>query len=343
VGARVELVEALGRIAVEAGGGEPEVLARRDDAIVVRGGTAVAKAHAPDTDGEALHTRLRIALAPPLRSILLAPLSGDRPRTLAGRQVTLWPHLATVDRDDPDAAPWEETAALLAALHRVRLDDLPLDAAHPDAAPLDTARHDGAPRDGVPRGRSLPGAPACSLPAMRGPLKVARALNRLNGAGAHPAARAAVLRAAAGLPAWARGEAPPPPSRVLVHGDLHLGQLVRRADGRWLLIDVDDLGVGDPGWDLARPAAWFAVGLLAPDVWGRFLAAYRSGGGPAVPPGDDGLWGVLDVPARALTVQSAALAVVRAGRAESALDEVDNALVDGCARMAALTPADAVS
>ncbi|NEE41548.1 phosphotransferase, partial [Streptomyces sp. SID7982] len=69
-------------------------------------------------------------------------------------------------------------------------------------------------------------------------------------------------------PAWARGEAPAPVRKggSLCHGDLHLGQLVRHPapDGPWLLIDMDDAGVGDPAWDLGRPAAWYAAGLLAP-------------------------------------------------------------------------------
>ncbi|MFI0983269.1 phosphotransferase family protein [Streptomyces sp. NPDC021093] len=302
------------------------VLADRPDGTVVRHGPLVTKAHAPDTDPEALAVRTAVAAHPLLAGVLLPPLPTSSTDTCTGtaqadgRPLTAWPYGAPVDPEDPDAAPWEETASLLARLHRA-----------------DTA--------------ALP-AP---LPPMRGPAKAARAVARMLavphqavGASAPPRAPEApaphptVLHAWHGLPAWARNEAPAPPHRAhtaLCHGDLHLGQLVRHPapDGPWHLIDIDDLGVGDPAWDLARPAAWYAAGLLSPDVWQRFLAAYREAGGPAVPPHGDP-WPRLDVAARALTVQTAALALAKSAAEQRPLDEVEQLMLDSCARIAALPP-----
>ncbi len=278
--------------------GHPEaVLAERVDGTVVRHGDTVAKAHAAGTDPTELASRLAVAAAFP--DVLLAPLR-NAPAVLHGRPATFWPYGTPVDPEDPDDAPWEAAGALLARLHR-------------------------AP------------APA-GLPPMRGPAKAARAIARLHAAGTHPAA-APVLRAWAALPAWTRAEQPMPDTSTLCHGDLHLGQLVRHpaGTGPWRLIDVDDLGVGVPAWDLARPAAWYACGLLPPDEWTRFLTAYRHGGGPAVPAAGDP-WPALDVPARALTVQTAALAVAKSVAAGRPLDEVQQAVIDACARMATTPP-----
>ncbi|MFE0474540.1 phosphotransferase family protein [Streptomyces sp. NPDC058947] len=273
-------------------------LADRPDGTVVRHGDTVAKAHPPGTGPTELAGRLAVAAHHP--GVLLPPLT-PAPLDLHGRLVTLWPYGTPVDPDDPDAAPWEAAAGLLARLHRTP----------------------------APEG----------LPPMRGPAKAAHAIARLREtAAAHPAA-APVLRAWDTLPAWARAEAPMPDTATLCHGDLHLGQLVRHPapGGPWRLIDVDDLGVGVPAWDLARPAAWYASGLLPPTEWTRFLAAYREAGGPAVP-ADGDPWPALDVPARALTVQTAARAVAKAVAAGRALDEVEQAVLDACDRMAALPP-----
>ncbi|MEV6553295.1 aminoglycoside phosphotransferase family protein [Streptomyces sp. NPDC051597] len=313
-----------------------EVLADRPDGTVVRHGRVVAKAHAPDTDRAALDVRLAVAAHPLLHGVLLAPLThapagasvpsgpsaprstgtcasgphrpAEESAALPCRPVTLWPHGTPVDPTDPDSAPWAGAGRLLAGLHRVPTD-------------------------------ALPGP----LPAMRGPLKAARAVARMRAAGVRGAAGEAVLRAWGQLPAWARAELPGPGpaggTARLCHGDLHLGQLVRHpaGTGDWLLIDVDDLGLGAAAWDLARPAAWYAAGLLDPADWSRFLAAYREAGGPAVPPDGDP-WPQLDVPARALTVQTAALALAKCAGERRAPDEAELAVVESCTRIAALPP-----
>ncbi|MYW65072.1 phosphotransferase [Streptomyces sp. SID8379] len=278
-------------------------LADRPDGAVVRHGDTVAKAHAPGTDPAGLDLRLAVAAHPDLADVLLRPL---RPTAspLHDRLVTFWPYGTPVDPDRPEHAPWEAVGTLLARLHSTPTHRLP---------------------------------PA--LPPMRGPLKAARALSRLRAAAPTHRAAAPILAAWRTLPPWARAEVPYDHARALCHGDLHLGQLVRHPDdpAAWRLIDVDDLGVGDPAWDLARPAAWFACGLLPTEEWTRFLAAYQRTGG-AKELGLDDPWPALDVPARALTVQTAALAVTKAVEAGRVLDEVEEAVVDACARMTSVPP-----
>ncbi|MER7953503.1 aminoglycoside phosphotransferase family protein [Streptomyces sp. NPDC096030] len=269
------------------------VLADRDDGTVVRHGAVVVKAHAPGIDPEEHTARIAVAALDALDGVLLPPHAHPT-AYVADRPLTAWPYGAPVDPDDPDAAPWEDAAQLLARLHRT--------------------------------------PPPPGLPAMRAPAKAALAVERMRRADDAP--RAAVE---AVLSAWRTLPEKPTAGRLLCHGDFHLGQLVRdpRTSGRpWVLIDVDDLGIGDPAWDLARPAAWFAAGLLPPDVWSRFLDAYVRAGGPAVAAHDP--WGQLDVPARALTVQTAALALAKSTAERRPLDEVEGVMIDTCARIGSL-------
>ncbi|WP_275559285.1 phosphotransferase [Streptomyces sp. 5-6(2022)] len=306
-----QLVTALRRARRDATA-EVTVLADRPDATVVRCGHLVAKAHPPGTDPAELAVRLGVAAHPRCVEILLPPVDGMRALP-DGRQVTLWPYGEPVAPDAPDAAPWAEAGKLLARLHAVPAAELP-----------------------------------GPLPAMRGPAKAARAIARLRAAALPDSvATRAVLRAWAGLPGWARGvdrtdrmnqgnesdqgnEGTEGAS--LCHGDLHLGQLIRHRATDWRLIDIDDLGLGDPAWDLARPAAWYAAGLLAAEDWERFLGAYRAAGGSAA--GQRDPWPRLDVPARALTVQTAALALAKAAAAGRALDEAEEAMVEASVRIA---------
>ncbi len=56
-----------------------------------------------------------------------------------------------------------------------------------------------------------------------------------------------------------------PRPAVLLHGDLHTGNLLRRPDGQIAFIDLDSLMVGDPAWDLALLSTrLMLVGLLDP-------------------------------------------------------------------------------
>lgn len=296
------------------GGRRPAVLWDRADATVVRFGPVVVKAHPAATDPADLVARVRLAADPALDGVLLSPLPLGVHADIAGltpwvarirdRWVTAWPAGAPVDPDRPQLAPWPVAAALLARLH------------------------------GVP-------PTVVAVPPTTGPTRVARAVTRLR-ALAPLAAAEPVLAAFDALPAELDGS--PGRPRTLVHGDWHLGQLVRLAaagpDGGWRLIDLDDSGLGDPVWDLARPASWYAVGLLSAGDWERFLGAYQEAGGPALrdatgAPVDP--WRLLELPARALTVQSAAVAVAAASREGRALDEADLAFVHACTRMPRIT------
>ncbi|NSC20634.1 phosphotransferase [Streptomyces albus subsp. chlorinus] len=223
--------------------------------------------------------------------------------------------------------------------------------ARPDAPPR--SQHDDGPPG--PQVRTPPGVPYQSPPggAPPGTQGWARESTSRPAVRVRLAAAArTVERAWAGLPDWCRDEAPSPNTVTLCHGDFHLGQLVRHpaSGGPWHLIDVDDLGLGDPAWDLARPACWYAVGLLPQEIWDRFLGAYartcRARGaagatGTAAAAGTAGglagpdPWPLLDAPARAVTVQTAALGVAKARAEGRDLDEAEEACVAACARMAA--------
>ncbi|WP_067805430.1 phosphotransferase [Actinomadura formosensis] len=237
--------------------------------------------------------------APFLERVRLAGTLPDLVLGPLGRPLTVDGRTVTVSAYGEPVSPnlelpWEEGARLLAALH-VR----------------------GVPADAPSWGR---------------PARVARLVSKLGDGPAEDAVR----RAFATLPAWIRGEGDEPGGREqrLIHGDWHLGQMVRMQDGHWRLIDIEDMGRGDPAWDLARPAALYSAGVLHPDEWERFLGAYREAGGPAVPAQGDP-WAGLDVPARSLAIQIAATCVISAGKDDRPLDGPEQAMIDACVRISA--------
>ena len=255
-------------------------------------GDVVTKVHRIGTDADALRFRLRVAARLGARpgGCLVPPLRVE-PELVPGpeaRWQTRWPRVEVVS-PDPDRAPWAQAGRVLAALHQVSVSDVG------------------------------------TVPVHGGGARLPRALDRV----ADLESAAVLRRAATGLPAsaWQPGTAERPVT--VVHGDSHLGQLGRMpGEQQWRLIDIDDLGLGDPAWDLARPAGFWAAGLVDDDGWTALLEGYRSAGGPALPPAPADPWQVLEPLARAAIITAAA-----ADLAAGCADETAAALLFACARM----------
>jgi hypothetical protein len=273
-------------------------------------GDVVVKLHPAGTDRRLLSARLRAVTAPGLSTCFVQPLVPEPVSGPAGRLVTAWPRLPVLSPGD-QPLPWADAGALLARLHRM-----------PEPA---------------------------GLPMQGGPARLARAADRAVNLAEHAAARQgprtldARLLGELGRRLLAEIADPAqrhtPASEVsasasvaqtlsVVHGDWHLGQLARADDG-WRLIDVDDVGVGAPAWDLARPAGFWAAGLVEDEDWEGFLGGYRAAGGPAVPPTGDP-WPALDLAARCAVL----IAAVREMVVQPAPGEdTGEALLAACRRM----------
>ncbi len=285
--------------AVEANGADVLPLSWRSERILVRAGNIVIKVHAADANASELRDRLNIISSAPWKEIFLAPIKTKLQSVAKGRQATLWPMGTPVD-PEADTLPWVEAARLLARLHSIPVHGL---------------------------GPEVPLVPCRALARVQEGL--AR-LSQMDKKGANED-RELIQKAAKTLafspellssPHW-------------VHGDWHLGQMVEIEEAGfsvWRLIDIEDMGVGHGIWDLARPAAFFAAGLLHKEDWDLFLSSYQLAGGPALPAGIDP-WAVLEQPARALVIQSAASAVVKAYRENRALYEDEQFLVETCRRI----------
>lgn len=249
----------------------------------------MVRKHAPGAVRDVVAAQLAVARAEPHRRVLVAPLSAEPTTAPDGRIVSLWPR---VDPVSPDDAPWAEAGALLARLHRLPVPD-------------------GLPEHG---GRRL----------------VVRARERA--ASLRPGGSTDVLRILADelLASW-----PAPTRTTLVHGDWHLGQLGRLPASGELLVGqpaasaLDHLGVGDPAWDLARPAVLWSVGLLPDAAWRALVNAYTDAGGPVPVSGRP--WEALDFPARCLVLR---LAVDQVGQGSTdEPSETAQALLRAATRM----------
>ncbi len=272
----------------------PTVLPGGQSAFVVKRGLVVVKAHRSKTNSSELNARLELIGHAEFRDLFLQPLRSTA--ELGGaRLLTLWPLGIAVMATTPQDVDWEGGARLLAALHRVSLSETFAGSVVPEAGWLS---------------------------------RLARSRSRLLATGNRSEKRM-VLAAFATLPPFdATAWRPCRPS--FVHGDWHPGQVVQ-LQGTARLIDIDDVGVGDPAWDLARPAAWRLAGFLSDAVWDRFLNSYREAGGHAIISGDP--WATLELPARAAVIQSAASALVKAERDVRPLEDFEQELVNGCSRI----------
>lgn len=270
----------------------------RDAAQVFAVGRIVLKVHWPGTAPGPLAARLRLAADPRLHDVLLGPVHPE-PLPLADRWVTVWPLAEPLpDTLGPFDVPWEAVARLLAGLH-----------AHP-----------------VPDPAQLPGSGQVE--------RVERTMDDLLGTCGGPDGPSGPPQVPTVLAAWERvRDEGPGPVRAVTHGDWHFGQVVRppgAADG-WRLIDIDDLGWGDPTWDLGRAAAFHLLGVVPRGPWRVLVSAYRDAGGLALP--DDDLWRHLERGARAHVVHAAARALIRHRLTGDHPDDLDRELLRACDRM----------
>ncbi len=120
--------------------------------------------------------------------------------------------------------------------------------------------------------------------------------------------------------------------KVWSHGDFHLGQIVfvqEQGKDSVRFIDFDTICHSIPEWDLARPAALFAAGVLPAHLWQSFIESY-AGHKFIYNFNEKELWSNLDIPAKVMIVNLATIAVNRARLADENLEDSELQLIETC-------------
>jgi Ser/Thr protein kinase RdoA (MazF antagonist) len=61
---------------------------------------------------------------------------------------------------------------------------------------------------------------------------------------------------------------------AVVHGDAHMENLLRAADGRLAFVDLESVAIGPPEWDLTLTALYLECGWFTPEQYDAFVEAY---------------------------------------------------------------------
>ncbi len=282
-----------------------EVLSARSERTLFRFDDEVIKIHARETLAEELDARLELISRSPWNQIFLQPIKSQSQTLRQGRIMSQWPFAEALTISE-DEIPWHKCGKLLAELHQIPIavNNFPF---------------------------SLPIATA----AKRWQKSIAelKSLNFIDHRLKAPWLIVEEMTAKLTLPKIYSART------HWIHGDWHLGQLVRekseqKSEMNLKLIDIEDMGLGHPVWDLARPGAFYAAGLLDPEDWSSFLNSYLTAGGPAFQARrNETFWEILGPAVEVLSLQCAAVGLRKAYLEERSLGDDEQAFIETCARI----------
>lgn len=274
----------------------PVQLASSGTRSVLRFGNVVVKIYNQKSLLQHVETSLTLIASREANDLFLQPLC-RHVFQIEDRLFTVWPAAETHLPNSVDQFEWVESAQLLASLHNLSV-----------------------------RTKRLV-RPAGWLGRL-GHLKT-----KIEACRAFPDERKTLLAALETLPrfsstTWHEN------NTSLVHGDWHPGQVVRSSN-QLKLIDCDDVGLGNPMWDLARVAGWSLAGVISHEVWTSFFnhyAAARQLTNQQI----ETVWQNLELPARAATILSAATGVIHAEKEQRDLEDYEKELFESCQRIVKL-------